>query len=150
MGLKEGEGVLAMLEALKRGEIVVEEFTTPSPFSVTAEENLLQLEEIMAREGIRHVPVVRAGVPIGIVSDRDLRVVKNFSGHETFLAEQIMTPDPFTVSPDMPLDQVAYEMSQRKIGSAIVVDEEGKVIGIFTSTDALNALVELVRGQLNR
>ena len=36
-------------------------------------------------------------------------------------------------------------MSDRKIGSVIVNDEEDRFLGIFTASDALNALVEIVR-----
>ena len=38
-------------------------------------------------------------------------------------------------------------MSKQKIGSAVVSDHN-EIVGIFTSTDALNALVEILRGQL--
>jgi CBS domain-containing protein len=51
-----------------------------------------------------------------------------------------MTPNPFVVPPDAPLNQVARAMARRKIGSAIVVDGE-RVAGVFTTTDALLALV---------
>ena len=39
-------------------------------------------------------------------------------------------------------------MSSKKLGSAIVLDEQGDLAGIFTTTDALNALVEVIRGKL--
>ena len=44
-----------------------------------------------------------------------------------------------------PLDEVAHAMSEKKVGSVIVNDEDGKFLGIFTVTDALNALIEIVR-----
>ena len=43
------------------------------------------------------------------------------------------------------LDEVALAMSEKKVGSVIVNDDEGRFYGIFTATDALNALVETVR-----
>ncbi|HOM14314.1 MAG TPA: CBS domain-containing protein, partial [Rubrivivax sp.] len=54
-------------------------------------------------------------------------------------------PQPLTVNAAAPLDEVAYAMSERKVGSAIVNDENGEFLGIFTATDALNALIELTR-----
>lgn len=45
---------------------------------------------------------------------------------------------------DNTLDEVAYEMSSRKIGG-VIVNEGSKFLGIFTSTDALNALIEITR-----
>lgn len=43
------------------------------------------------------------------------------------------------------LDEVAYLMSEKKVGSVIVNDDEGAFVGFFTTTDALNALIEIVR-----
>ena len=56
-----------------------------------------------------------------------------------------MTADPYTVSIEANLDDVAFEMSRNKYGSAIVMDNNDEVYGIFTSTDALNALIEVLR-----
>jgi acetoin utilization protein AcuB len=60
-----------------------------------------------------------------------------------------MTPEPYSVTPDAPLNQVARVMAQRKIGSAVVI-ERGAVSGVFTVTDALQALVEALEGTYAR
>ena len=39
-------------------------------------------------------------------------------------------------------------MSDAKIGSLIVNDDNEKLVGIFTNTDALNALIEVLRGDV--
>jgi len=52
---------------------------------------------------------------------------------------------PLTVRASTPLDEVALAMSEKKVGRLIVNDDEGRFYGIFTATDALNALVETVR-----
>jgi predicted transcriptional regulator len=39
-------------------------------------------------------------------------------------------------------------MSSKKLGSLIVTNSSGDVSGIFTNTDALNALVEVLRGEI--
>lgn len=44
-----------------------------------------------------------------------------------------------------PLDEVAYVMSERKVGSVIVNEDSGEFLGIFTVTDVLNALIEISR-----
>jgi len=58
--------------------------------------------------------------------------------------EEAMTADPITVPPDAPLEEVAEAMAARKHGSAVVVDR-GAVVGIFTTTDAMKALVAVLR-----
>lgn len=125
----------------------VEEFTTPDP--VTADENVMvdDLRLLMERHGIRHLPIVRDNRVVGVISDRDLRLFSGLSAAEKFQvrAGDIMAEHPLTVSASLPLDEVAYAMSERRVGSAIVNDENGELLGIFTATDALNALIEIVR-----
>jgi acetoin utilization protein AcuB len=126
----------------------VEEYTTPNP--VTAREDMLidDLRRLMEEHGIRHLPIVRGGTVVGVISDRDARLVAglDFEQKLQVRAADIMAPDPLTVSATTPLDEVAYAMSEQKIGSVIVNDENGRFLGIFTVTDALNALIEIARG----
>ncbi|MEJ6656790.1 MAG: CBS domain-containing protein [Pseudomonas sp.] len=127
--------------------VPVEEFTTPDP--ITADEDMIidDLQRLMERHGIRHLPIVRGGAVVGVISDRDIRLFSGLSAAEKFQvrAADIMALDPLSVSASTPLDEVAYAMSERKVGSVIVKDEDGGLLGIFTATDALNALIEIVR-----
>ncbi|HLU80116.1 MAG TPA: CBS domain-containing protein, partial [Burkholderiaceae bacterium] len=83
----------------------------------------------------------------GVVSDRDVRLILGLSAAEKLQVQavDIMSPDPIEVPADTPLDDVAFLMADRKVGSVLVTDEAGRLIGIFTITDALNALVDFVR-----
>jgi acetoin utilization protein AcuB len=56
-----------------------------------------------------------------------------------------MTPDPYTVKPATPLDAVVTEMSEHKLGCAIVIQDNGKVVGIFTAVDGLRVLSEVLQ-----
>lgn len=56
-----------------------------------------------------------------------------------------MTRSPYSASIDAPLEEIALELSNRKFGSVLVYDRNDKFYGIFTATDALNALVEILR-----
>lgn len=126
--------------------IPVEEFTTPDPAVLTEEASVEDMMRVMKGKGVRHIPIVKNGNVVGVVSDRDVRVVMglNFSEKNIVQAGDIMAKDPVTVSSETPLDEVALEMSQRKIGS-VIVNEGDKLLGIFTVTDALNALIEIIR-----
>ena len=125
----------------------VEEFTTPNPFTVVEETPISELNRIMSEEGFRHLPVMRGERVVGIVSERDLRVASGLSLLEKMLvhAGDIMVSDPVTVSSEDSIEEVAFIMSQNKIGSVIVNDMNDKFLGIFTVTDALNALIEVSR-----
>jgi acetoin utilization protein AcuB len=128
--------------------LTVEEFTTPEPITVSEDMSIDDLQRLMAENGIRHLPVVREERMVGVISDRDVRVVAGLTYAERFqvTAGDLMTPDPLIVNANAHLDEVALAMSERKVGSAIVLDADGKLLGIFTATDALNALIEVVRG----
>lgn len=127
--------------------VPVEEFTTPDP--VTADESMMvdDLRLLMEKHGIRHLPIVRGSTVVGVVSDRDVRLFSGLSAAEKFQvqASDIMAEEPLCVNAATPLDEVAFLMSENKVGSVIVKDEEGELLGIFTATDALNALIEIVR-----
>lgn len=129
----------------------VEEFTTPNPVTALEDSTLEQLTDLMKKNGIRHLPVVKDTRVVGIVSDRDLRVASGLSKNQKniVVARDIMSADPVAVSSGMPLDEVAFQMSEQKIGSVIVNDESDEFLGIFTVTDALNALIEIVRAAEN-
>lgn len=127
--------------------IPVDEFTTPDP--ITADESLSidELHQLMEKYGIRHLPVMRGEAVVGIISDRDVRLVSGLSYAEKLQvqAADLMVADPLAVNANTPLDEVAYAMSEKKVGSVIVKDDNGRLLGIFTATDALNALIEIIR-----
>ncbi|MGX2042227.1 CBS domain-containing protein [Methylocaldum sp. MU1018] len=128
--------------------VPVDEFTTLDPVTANEDMTIDDLQRLMKEHDVRHLPVVRGDTVVGVISDRDVRVVSGLSFAEKLQARaaDIMTADPVTVSATAPLDEVAYAMSEKKIGSVIVEDEDGRFLGIFTVTDALNALIEIVRG----
>jgi acetoin utilization protein AcuB len=126
----------------------VEEFTTPDPVAAPEDASVEELNQLMSEHGVRHIPIVKDGRVVGIVSQRDLKVVSGLDMQEKNLvcAGDIMARDPVSVSASTPLDEVAFEMSNRKIGS-VIVNEGEELLGIFTVTDALNALIEIARSQ---
>lgn len=134
---------------LEKMRLPVEEYTSVNPITATVDTSFLELLKLMKTNGVRHIPILENGKLAGIVSQRDLKVVYAVSRKESFTAKDLMVEDPFVVPNDMCLDEVAMQMSERKIGSAIVEDSEGEIYGIFTSTDALNALIEVLRQQVS-
>ena len=50
-----------------------------------------------------------------------------------------MTPDPITVSPDLPIAEAIEQMRQKKIHRFPVVDKKGKLVGMVTHQDLLYA-----------
>ncbi|HMO45262.1 MAG TPA: CBS domain-containing protein [Rubrivivax sp.] len=127
--------------------VPVEEYTTPNPVTATEDLSIEELRQRMDAYGVRHLPVVRGGEVVGVISERDLRLVEGLSREHRFQvrARDLMRPDPVSMRADTPLDDVAFVMSDRKIGSVIITEADGSLLGIFTVTDALNALIEISR-----
>jgi len=125
----------------------VEEFTTPNPVTANERTSIEELRAMMTAYGVRHLPIVRDGAVVGLVSDRDLRIAQGLgTAHQLRVtAGDIMSTDPVSVKAETPLDEVAFTMSDRKIGSVLVHEADGTFLGIFTLTDALNALIEVTR-----
>ncbi len=127
--------------------VPVEEFTTPDPMSIDVNMGFVELLKLMNQNEIRHLPVLRDNQLAGIISDRDVRLFAGMHAEErnSLTAGDIMSENLISVEADTPLDQVAYIMSSKKI-SCLIVRENDEFLGLFTATDALNALVELLRG----
>jgi acetoin utilization protein AcuB len=123
--------------------LTVEEFTTPSPVTVNYSADLDMALDLMQEHGIRHLPVVNRDKVVGIVSERDLLTHVGKDWTRMLKVEDIMNTSVLAVGVNDNLGEVAYQLSSQKKGSAIVLDEDG-LYGIFTTTDALNALVEVI------
>jgi acetoin utilization protein AcuB len=132
----------------QRLEIPVEEYSTPNPETASVDANYRELVQKMKRGNFRHLLIVDNDEVVGIVSQRDLKVLEGLGEDaDKLIAEDFMSRDLYIESPQTPLEKVVFEMSKRKIGSAVLQDKTENYLGIFTSTDALNALVEVLRGE---
>lgn len=113
--------------------------------SIERDQALRAADELMRTHHIRHLPVLDHGVLVGVVTDRDLRFFESLRDVDTarVKVEEAMTPEPFFVAPDASVRDVAKRMSEHKLGCAVVMDG-GNIVGIFTTTDALRALVDVL------
>ena len=117
----------------------IAEHMTPFPHGIHSAMPLKTARERMKKYGVRHLPVQLAGHLVGVVTDRDLKLGASFERDGELLVDDIMTPDPYGVSPDTPLREVIEALIERKYGCAVVLEKQ-KVVGIFTVTDALRVL----------
>ncbi len=126
----------------------IQNYMTTTPISVDRTETIASAHQRMREHSIRHLPVLEGDKLVGIVSQRDLHLIETIRDVD---ADEVTVDDammpPYTVSPDAPLDQVVAEMAEQKYGSALVT-QNGKVVGVFTTIDAMRAFAELLQGRL--
>jgi acetoin utilization protein AcuB len=113
---------------------------TEFPVTVSETASVSEAIALMKTCRFRHLPVMRGGQVTGIISERDLRQAEILSDCMTTVVSDFMTPRPYCVRAGTPILEVVSQMSRHKYGSAIVTSPSGKVLGIFTTTDALDML----------
>jgi acetoin utilization protein AcuB len=131
-------------------EIRVDEYTSPVLVKISADKNLDEALEMMQENGVRHLPVEHNSKIVGIVSERDLMAFMGKDWTSMVKIEDIMNINVLSVYGSENLGEVALQLSSQKVGSALVLDEGGDIYGIFTTTDALNALVEILYPAANK
>ena len=114
------------------------------PISISPEASIQEAIELMKTHSIRHLPVVdRQERLVGWVSDTELRGVFIASMIEELTVGDVMIADPITVSSSDVLEQAALLISKHKIGGMPVL-EDGKLVGIITVVDILEAFVDIM------
>ncbi|HZR81462.1 MAG TPA: CBS domain-containing protein [Candidatus Binatia bacterium] len=120
---------------------------TTFPYSIDIDAPLADAWAMMLQRGIRHLPVTEDGAIVGVVSERDLRLVLRPGSAFTDGAVRLAcTTDAYTVPDDTPLDVVAREMADRQIG-CVVVERHGKLVGILTTTDVCRMLADVLESR---
>lgn len=136
--------------AKAEAESTVGAFMTACPRSVNFDQTLAEASALMSELAVRHLPVLKDGNVVGVLSDRDVAVIESLAStpSERIRVVEAMTPVPYSVPADTPLVRVVRRMAAEKYGCAIVTDPSGRnAIGIFTTTDALTVLRTLLGDQ---
>lgn len=115
------------------------------------ETSLLELERVLEARGFNGCPVVAEGDRlVGFVTSFDLLTAFRFNAQSiaphydqimSAPVESVMTRDPHTVSPDLPLSRVLETMANLRVTGLPVVDS-GRVVGMITRRDIMRALRE--------
>lgn len=124
---------------------LIQKVMTPMPHTIGQDIPLAKAKSMMSDYHIRHLPVLAGGDLVGILTDRDISVASAFQGSAELLVEDVMMPQTYAVTPEAPLNRVVAEMAEHKYGSAIVRQQNGKVVGIFTAVDGLRVLAEILQ-----
>ena len=122
----------------------IEKYMTPMPHTIGRDISIKKALDMMREYRIRHLPVQDGGRLVGVLSDRDIKLAISFNLTDDTKVEDVMTPDPYTVKVHANLDEVVLQMAEHKYGCSIIVQDNGKVVGIFTDVDGLRVLGEMI------
>jgi len=126
----------------------IKNLMTPFPYSIGETAPLEEAQAFMRAKRIRHLPVTRDGVPIGMITDRDIKLVlgPDFAYPEPgeLTVEQVMIKEVYAVDLGERVDNVLTHMAEHHLGSALVT-KKGRLVGVFTATDACQAFAAHLR-----
>lgn len=136
----------------------VREYMTHNPVTITSDVSVPKALRLMRDKKVRRLPVLDGrGKLVGIVSDRDLLHASPSPATSLSVWEmnelmgklkvkEVMTREVITLSEELPIEEAARIMADRKIGGLPVMREQ-TLAGIITETDLFKVLLELLGGR---
>jgi len=127
----------------------VRDVMSVSPVTIPPSMSVHEAHTLMQQRKVRHFPVLQDGCLVGIVSDRDIRLVLPSPATslavweirhllDTLTVGEMMTCFVMTIAPDRLMTEAVVRMLGHRVGALPVV-EDRCVVGILTRTDVLRA-----------
>ena len=131
----------------------VGDWMTRNPITIDDSASIVEAIHLLREKNIRRLPVMREGKIVGLVTEKMLlgymptkaTTLDQWELHYLLSKTPVtaaMNPQPHTVRPETALADAARLLHDRKLNGVIVVDEQGDLVGIMTTTNALEALIQ--------
>ncbi len=142
---------------MEPSKLTVGDWMTPNPITIEEDATVLEAIHLLAERNIRRLPVMRAGRLVGLVTEKMLLGYMPAKGTSLDQWElhyllsrtpvrQAMNPTPHTVTPQTPLADAARLLHDRKLNGVLVLNARGDLVGLLTTTNALEALIHFTAG----
>jgi acetoin utilization protein AcuB len=134
--------------------MLVKYWMSSNVITVDEDASLMKASRLMKEHSIQHLPLLKKGCLVGIVSDRDLKEaqpsrVTSLDIHELYyLLDQVKIKDLestslHTTTGESSIEKAAALMLEHKISALPVMDQKGKLEGIITKGDLFRAMVSI-------
>ena len=118
------------IRELMRSDVLTIDESAPAAHALTT----------MLWSGVRHLPVVRHGVLVGVISERDVLHGRNGTRYDDARpVRDLMSSPPLVAHPGNEVSEAAALMAVKQIGCLPVVEAQ-RMVGIVTTTDLLATL----------
>jgi len=135
----------------------VARWMTPNPITIEDTATIVEAIHLLKERNIRRLPVMHKGTIAGVVTEKMLKdftpskatSLDTWEVHYLLARTQVtaaMNPKPHTVTPETDIADAAKLLHDRKLNGVLVVDAKGALVGIFTTTNALEALIGFAKG----
>ena len=129
----------------------VGDWMTSNPITIDAGASIIEAIHLLKEKNVRRLPVMKQGRLAGLVTEKMLlgympskaTSMDQWEMHYLLSKTPVtaaMNPKPNFVKPSTPLAEAARLLHDRKLNGVIVVDDAGNLVGILTTTNALEAL----------
>lgn len=138
----------------------VTKIMSKKPETVTPEDSMETVRKIFEKKGFHHIPVVKQGELIGMISYTDyLRLIRNVfdNAHEgranekvlgSTLVRDVMTKHVLCLGPGDTLEGALRVFKANKFHALPVVDDNRRLLGIVTTYDLMKVLEKVFAEQI--
>lgn len=132
--------------------LTVADWMTRNPITVEEDTSIIEAIHLLKEKNIRRLPVMKKGKLVGLVTEKMLlgympakaTSLDQWELHYLLSRTPVkaaMNPKPHTVTPETPIAEAAKLIHDRKLNGITVVNEKGDLVGLLTTTNALEALI---------
>jgi len=109
------------------------------PVTCSPQTGLIEMSGLMQHHNISGIVVVEDGVPVGVVSLRDLRnlVAQHFSDIPSMKVQDVMQTELITIQRQDYLFKAIFKMARYNIHRLVVLNKDGSLAGVITNSDLL-------------
>jgi acetoin utilization protein AcuB len=134
----------------------VEKWMTRNPITIDADATIIEAIHLMKEKNIRRLPVMKKGKFVGLITDRMIKeyTPSKATALDTWEVHYIlsktavkdaMNAKPYTVTPETDLTDAAQLIHDNKLYGLCVLDTNGDLVGIMTTTNILEALIAICK-----